>query len=119
MNDDVFNHINEDLLNYYSTPGKIYRLITFFESNNYDLKKYNLKDLLKLVIKDGLYRKNLFVKNIIFEYFEFFFRKNINNIKMNPFNSYSYFIKRINDTKKFNLDEETLFMEFEYKILNG
>ena len=119
LDDDVFNHINEDLLNYYSTPGKIYRLITFFESNNYDLKKYNLKDLLKLVIKDGLYRKNLFVKNIIFEYFGFFFRKNINNIKINPFDSYSYFIKRINDTKKFNLDEETLFMEFEYKILNG
>ena len=29
------------------------------------------------------------------------------------------FLKRINDTKKFNLDEESLFMEFEYKILNG
>ena len=119
LGDDVFNRINQDLLNYYSTPGKIYRLINFFESNNYDLKKYNLKDFLKLIIKDSLYKKNVVVKNIVFEYVELFFRKNISNIKINPFDAYNYFVKKINDTKKFNLDEESLFMEFEYKILNG
>jgi len=119
LGDDVFNHINKDLLNYYSTPGNIYRLITFFESNNYDLKEYNLKDFLSLIIKEGLYKKNALIKNILFEYVELFFRKNISNIKINPFNSYNYFIRKINDTKKFNLDEESLFMEFEYKILNG
>ncbi len=119
LGDDVFNRINQDLLNYYSTPGKIYRLITFFESNNYDLKKYNLKDFLKLIIKDSIYKKNVVVKNIVFEYVELFLRKNISNIKINPFDAYNYFVKKINDTKKFNLDEESLFMEFEYKILNG
>ena len=119
LGDDVFNRINQDLLNYYSTPGKICRLITFFESNNYDLKKYNLKDFLKLIIKDSLYKKNVVVKNIVFEYVELFLRKNISNIKINPFDAYNYFVKKINDTKKFNLDEESLFMEFEYKILNG
>ena len=119
LGDDVFNRINQDLLNYYSTPGKIYRLINFFESNNYDLKKYNLKDFLKLIIKDSLYKKNVVIKNIVFEYVELFFRKNISNIKINPFDAYNYFVKKINDTKKFNLDEESLFMEFEYKILNG
>ena len=119
LGDDVFNRINQDLLNYYSTPGKIYRLINFFESNNYDLKEYNLKDFLSLIIKEGLYKKNALIKNILFEYVELFFRKNISNIKINPFNSYNYFIRKINDTKKFNLDEESLFMEFEYKILNG
>ena len=119
LGDDVFNRINQDLLNYYSTPGKICRLITFFESNNYDLKKYNLKDFLKLIIKDSVYKKNVVVKNIVFEYVELFLRKNISNIKINPFDAYNYFVKKINDTKKFNLDEESLFMEFEYKILNG
>ena len=119
LGDDVFNRINQDLLNYYSTPGKICRLITFFESNDYDLKKYNLKDFLKLIIKDSLYKKNVVVKNILFEYVELFLRKNISNIKINPFDAYNYFVKKINDTKKFNLDEESLFMEFEYKILNG
>ena len=28
-------------------------------------------------------------------------------------------LKKISDTKKFNLDEESLFIEFEDKILNG
>jgi DNA polymerase-3 subunit delta' len=31
---------------------------------------------------------------------------------------YNYFLKKINTTKIFNLDEETLFMEFKEKILN-
>ena len=29
------------------------------------------------------------------------------------------FLKKINDTKIYNLDEETLFMEFEDKVLDG
>ena len=34
-------------------------------------------------------------------------------------NLYNIFIKKINNTEKFNLDEESLFMEFESKVLNG
>ena len=33
--------------------------------------------------------------------------------------SYRYFLIKINNTKIYNLDEDTLFMEFEDKILNG
>ena len=39
-------------------------------------------------------------------------------MKLKTFDIYSYFIKRINDTQKFNLDEESLFIEFENKVLN-
>ena len=95
LGDDVFNRINQDLLNYYLTPGKIYRMITFFESNNYDLKKYNLKDFLKLIIKDSLYKKSTVVKNVVFEYVELFFRMNINNIKISPFDTCNYFLKKL------------------------
>ena len=35
------------------------------------------------------------------------------------YDNYSYFLKKISDTRKFNLDEESLFMEFEEEILNG
>ena len=119
LGDDIFKHINIDLLNYYSTPGKLYKLITFFESNNYSLKDYKLEDLLRLIIKENLYKKNIFIRNVAFEYFEFFFIKNISFIKSKTFDYYSYFIKRINETKKFNLDEESIFIEFEHKVLNG
>jgi DNA polymerase-3 subunit delta' len=32
---------------------------------------------------------------------------------------YSYFLRKIDEIKKFNLDEESLIIEFEDKILNG
>ena len=119
LGEDIFNHINTDLLNHYTTPGKLYKLITFFETNDYNLKDYKLKDLLKLIINEELYKKDILIKNISFEYFEFFFRKELSLVKSKTFDIHNYFIKRINETKKFNLDEESLFNEFEYKVLNG
>jgi DNA polymerase-3 subunit delta' len=40
--------------------------------------------------------------------------KNINLLKIQ-----NYFLKKINNTKIFNLDDETLLMEFEERVLNG
>ena len=119
LNDDIMKFINKDLIYYYLTPGQLYHLIKFFKIQNYDLKDYDLKSFLKLVIKDNLYKKNMLIKNIIFEFFEFYFRTKLKLAKSSTFEYYDYFLKRINDTKRFNLDEESLFMEFEYKILNG
>ncbi len=119
LNDDIMKFINKDLINYYSTPGQIYSLIEFFKIQKHDLKDLDLKSFLKLVIKDNLYKKNVLIKNIIFEYFELYFRKKIKLANIGTFKYYNYFLKRINETKKFNLDEESLFIEFEYKILNG
>ena len=119
LNQNVFDYINEELLNYFSTPGFLYNFISLFRSNDYELKNYNIKSLLNLIIKENLYKKNDLIKNIAFEYFEFFCRKNMYSLRLKNFDYYSYFIKRINDTKKFNLDEETLFIELENKVLNG
>ena len=46
-------------------------------------------------------------------------RKINQSISSTIHDKYSYFLKKISDTKKFNLDEESLFMEFEEEILNG
>ena len=56
---------------------------------------------------------------MIFEFFEFYFRTKVKSAKSSTFEYYDYFLKRINDTKKFNLDEESLFMELNDNILNG
>jgi DNA polymerase-3 subunit delta' len=118
LDDDIGQYMNKDLLNYYFTPGNIYRLIKFASLNDYDLKDYDLKNFLKLIIKENLYRKNSAIKNIFFDSLELFFRKNYSLVNSKIID-YSYFLKRISDTRKFNLDEESLFMEFEYKLLNG
>ena len=119
LDNDLIEYINEDLLNYFLTPGFIYNLISFFRSNNYDLKNLTTKSFLKLIIAENLYKKNDLVKHIIFEYFEIFCRKNMVSLHQKTFDYYSYFLKRINDTKKFNLDMESLFIELENKVLNG
>ena len=111
--------LNEDLVNNYSTPGEILNLIDFANKNDIDLIETNLKDFIKKIIMEKLYKKNNSIKNLIYSLMEFYFRKNVSVTNIKLINSYSYFLKKIENTKTFNLDEETLFMEFEDSILNG
>ena len=113
------NLINKDLVNYYSTPGNIYDLLKFAEQYKYDLLNLDLKKLLKIIIKENYYKKDLFVKNIAFYLIEFYFRKLSSPFSIKINNKYIYFVKKISDTKNFNLDEESLFTEFNEEILNG
>ena len=109
--------INKDLVNYYFTPGNIFHLINFAKKNSYDLKNFTLKDFLEVVINKGDFKKNSSIEYLIFDFVEFYFSKI--NASLNIHLKYQYFIKKINDTKKFNLDYESLFMEFKEKILNA
>ena len=109
--------INKDLVNYYFTPGNIFHLINFAKKNSYDLKNFTLKDFLEVVINNGNFKKNSSIEYLLFDFVEFYFSKI--NASLNIHLKYQYFIKKINDTKKFNLDYESLFMEFKEKILNG
>ena len=111
--------LNEDLVNNYSTPGEILNLIDFANKNDIDLIETNLKDFIKKIIMEKLYKKDNSIKNLIYSLIEFYFRKNVSVTNIKLINSYNYFLKKIENTKKFNLDEETLFMEFEDSILNG
>ena len=106
------------MINYYFTPGNIYNLIKYSELNNYNLNKLNLREFLKLIINDKDFRKNKTINHLIFDFVEFYFNKINSSLNLNVFDKYNYFLKRISDTKKFNLDEDSLFMEFESKILN-
>ena len=119
LKDNIKNYVNDDLLSYYFTPGNIYNLVNFAMLKQYDLTQYDLNNFLKLIIKENLYKKDTTIRYMIFDFFELYLRKK-NFGKSSKLNSYySYFLKRISDIKKFNLDEESLFIEFEYKMLNG
>lgn len=118
--DNNYNEfLNEDLVTNYSTPGEILNLIDFANKNDIDLIETNLKDFIKKIIMEKLYKKNNSIKNLIYSLMEFYFRKNVSVTNIKLINSYNYFLKKIENTKTFNLDEETLFMEFEDSILNG
>ena len=120
LNTSIFELINHDLINYYNTPGEIYNLINFSKDKNIDLRDYTLVNFLNLFIDNGYYKKNKFAKNLLINFIELFFLKEykLSNAKQPLLNFYHNFITKIYNTEKFNLDEESLFLEFKSKLLN-
>ena len=119
LNDDLNNLVNNELINYYFTPGEIYQLVQFSSENGYDLSNIDLKNFLKILINDTQYKKNNFINNMMYSLMEFYFRKLNQSFSKLLNEKYSYFIKRISDTKTYNLDKESLFMEFNEEILDA
>ena len=119
LDQNFLNLINDQMINHYSTPGSILNLLDFANKNNIDLKDIDLKDLIKKILVEKNYKKDQFIKYLLYTLMEIYFRKNIsiNNNKL--LSLQNYFLKKINNTKIFNLDDETLFMEFEDRVLNG
>ena len=111
--ENVLNNINQDLIHHYLTPGNFYNLIKFSENFEVDLTAITLKEFITVIIEQNYYKKDNEIKYMLYDFIELFFRNN------NFSNLYSYFLKKIDDCKKFNLDEESLLMEFEAKVLNG
>ncbi len=119
LDDKIENFVNKDLINYYITPGNIYNLVFFGVNNEYDLINIDLKDFLNTVIENKHYKKEYLINFMIFDFIEFYFNKINSSFSTKISDKYSYFLKRISDTKRFNLDEESLFLEFKNVILNG
>jgi DNA polymerase-3 subunit delta' len=121
LNENIFDLINHDLINYYNTPGEIINLINFSNDKNIDLRDYTLINFLNLLIDNGHYKKNKFVKNLLINFIELFFLKEYKSsgAKVSLLNFYQNFIIKVYNTEKFNLDEESLFLEFKSKLLNG
>ena len=113
---DLDDLINKDLLNYYSTPGEIYNLLKFSEEKKIDLKRISLKDFLLKLINENIYKDDKQSKTFVYNILELFL---IKNISVSNSDVYNYFLKKINDFKKFNLDDESLFLEINSKLLNG
>jgi DNA polymerase-3 subunit delta' len=119
LNNDLKNLVSNELINYYFTPGEIYQLVQFSSENDYDLSNIDLKNFLKILINDTQYKKNNFINNMMYNLMEFYFRKLNQSFAKLVNEKYSYFIKRISDTKTYNLDKESLFMEFNEEILDA
>ena len=118
---NILDLINYDLISYYNTPGEIVDLFNFSKDKNIVLKDYTLINLLNLLIDNQYYKKNRLIKILLINFIELFFLKEYksSNAKSSLLNFYQKFIQKIYNTEKFNLDEESLFLEFKSKLLNG
>ena len=111
----ILNNINNELIDYYFTPGKILELINFSNDYEIELENLTLKNFLRILIEKNYYKKNNFGKALLFDLIESFLQKKEFHIQSNLF---EYFITKINDVKKFNLDDEIIINEFHEKVLN-
>ena len=113
------NYFSESIINYYFTVGDFLYLYNFSKKNKLDLQQMSLKSLLIYLInfKNNKNEPDLinFIYRLIESYFHYSF---LNNKNINLYNFYKYFIKKINYTNKFNLDIESLFLEFKNKVIN-
>ena len=121
LNENLLNLINNDLINYYSTPGDFINLINFGKEKKIDLKEFTLVSFLYFLIDNNYYKKDKFIKDLIISYIELYFLKSyqLSNTKNKILDIYYNFTKKINNTNTFNLDDESLFLEFKSKLLNG
>ena len=121
LGENMLDLINHDLINYYSTPGEIIDLMNFSKNKDINLKNYALISFLNLLIDNGYYKKDKIIKTILINFIELFFLKEykITKTKDSLLDFYHNFINKIYNTEKFNLDEESLFLEFKETLLNG
>mgnify|MGYP001462302588 CR=1 FL=1 len=119
LGENVKELIHEQIISYYSTPGSILNLLNFANTNGVDLTQMNLKDFINMIINKKKYKKDYFIKYLLYSLIELYFRQNVSLRNIKLLKIQNYFLKKINNTKIFNLDDEALLMEFDDRVLNG
>ena len=112
-----FKLINNVYLNMYNSIGDLVFLSNFAKNNEIDISNLSIKELLDIMITKKMYKKDpdqisLMLKLIQALFFEYLFIAKDNKI----YKLYKYFIIKINNTIKFNLDMESLFLNFKIKL---
>ena len=119
FNQDIYNLFNKELINYYTTPGQLLMILKISEEFEIDIKNLSLENFLSLIIKNKLYKKDKKLIELTYSFIEIYFRNKVNIKNIEILSFYTFFLKKIINTKIYNLDEESIFMEFEDRILNG
>ena len=117
--DNLYDNINNSLSNFYSTPKFLILLVNYLKENDLSLVDTNINFLIKNIIVNKHYNKNTFVKDNLNYIIELFFYNHINITKKISYKVKEYYYNKLFNIKKFNLDYETFFLEFEDNLLNG
>ena len=120
LNKNIFDYINKNIINYYISPGEIINLVNMAEDKKINLLEHDLESLLRLLIDNKYYKKDKVVKQMIINFIELFFLKRyrLTNTKISLLHFYHEFLAKIHNVEKFNLDEESLFLEVKSKLLH-
>ena len=119
FDDEVYENINDSLSNFYSTPNFLILLVNYLKENDLSLVDTNINVLIRNIIVNKHYNKNIFVKDYLNYIIELFFYNHINITKEISYIVKEYYYTKLLNIRKFNLDYETFFLEFEDNLLNG
>ena len=119
FDDEVYENINNSLSNFYSTPNFLILLVNYLKENDLSLDDTNINVLIRNIIVNKHYNKNIFVKDNLNYIIELFFYNHINITKEISYKVKEYYYTKLLNIRKFNLDYETFFLEFEDNLLNG
>ena len=114
----IYDDINDDLKNYYSSPKFLISLIDYLRENDLSVSDTGINELVKSIINNRHYEKNTFVKEYLNYIIELFFYNHINITKKITYKVKIYFYSKLSNIRKFNLDYETFFLEFKDKLLS-
>ena len=119
LSSNFYNDLNIDFKNNYNSPGDIISLFNFFDSNKIQ-PDISIENLFKLILEKKIFKKDLFLKNNLSFLIELYFSKKLFNFKSKDkiYYLYKYFLLKINDCNKYNLDIENVLLEFNGKLLN-
>ena len=120
LNNNFYSELNADFKTMYNSPGEILKLYNFFKEQNIN-DSISIEEFINLIIEKNLFKKSLFIKKNLGAFIELYFQKKINFYKSKDkfYNLYKYFLFKINECNKYNLDIESILIEFEGKIING
>ena len=118
FSDDIYDLISNDLINSYNNPSFIISLINYLNENSLNSTKITIENLIYFIIQNKDYTKNKFINENIDFFIELFFYKNINVTNNITYKLKKYFYFKFSQIKKYNLDMETFFIEFQQRLLS-
>ena len=116
INDDIFKFVDKDLLNYYFSTGDILNIYNFSIEYKLDFSEMNISNLIQIIIKDKIYKKDTQLKDLIWNFIEIFFSKK--GYSLNNYKNYLDHINLVENTKKFNLDIDSVFVKLQTNYTN-
>lgn len=116
---NIFEDINYNFKNLYLKPKDYIDFINLSGELDLDLKNYNIDNVIKQIIDNKVYKSKNISNKIIKSFIEIYLLKNYKLVKENNiYNLTKYFNRKYSETLKYNLDLESLFLEFKLRLIN-
>ena len=114
-------NLNNDLINFYNTPGEIIDFYNFCVDKKIEFENIKIENFLKIISESDSLKSSRYINENIINFFQIYFHKKIfnNNYKNKYFYLHSSFVKKINFFKKYNLDLESIMIDFDSETSNG